>query len=477
MRALLAPLSELGEYEEIRELLVRGKTSAALSGCADSQKLHMIYGLGEGFRRKLIITFNDLRAKELYEDYQFYDRNVMLYPAKDLIFFQADIHGNQLTKERIKVLRRMAEGVPLTVVTTFDALMAPQVSLEDWCKHVISISRQAPVEEHELAGALAGLGYERCDQVEEPGQFSIRGGIVDIFDLTEENPYRVELWGDEVESIRSFDVLSQRSIEKLEAVSIYPATELILSKDELAAGLKKIQKEAKKQAEALRKMMKTEEAHRIEVQTRELAETLLELGISYNAINLDSYVRYFYPETASFADCFAGEKACVFLDEPLRIKEHVSAVELEFRESMAHRAEKGYILPGQMDVLFSSASVAAGLENRRVVSLSSMEGKNPLVKAEQKFAVQARSLPSYNNSFEALVKDLKNYKKKGYRILLLSGSRTRAKRLAEDLRDQELNAFYSEDPMREVQPGEVMTAYGRVRKGFEYPLLQFMVIA
>ena len=129
----------------------------------------------------------------MYEDYQFYDRNVMLYPAKDLIFFQADIHGNQLTKERIKVFRRMAEGVPLTVVTTFDALMAPQVSLEEWRKHVISIDRQSSVEEHELAATLSGLGYERCDQVEEPGQFSIRGGIVDIFDLTEENPYRIEL--------------------------------------------------------------------------------------------------------------------------------------------------------------------------------------------------------------------------------------------------------------------------------------------
>lgn len=477
MRALLAPLSELGEYEEIRELLARGKCSAALSGCADSQKLHMIYGLGEGFRRKLIITFNDLRAKELYEDYQFYDRNVMLYPAKDLIFFQADIHGNQLTKERIKVFRRMAEGVPLTVITTFDALMAPQVPLEDWSGHVISISRETSVEEHELAASLAGLGYERCDQVEEPGQFSIRGGIVDIFDLTEENPYRIELWGDEVESIRSFDVLSQRSIEKLEAVSVYPATELILSKKELKDGLALIQKEGKKQAEVLRKQMKTEEAHRIEVQIRELTGTLLELGISYNAINLDSYVRYFYPDTTSFADCFAGDEAVIFLDEPLRIREHVDAVEMEFRESMAHRAEKGYILPGQMDVLFPALSVAAGLENGRVVSLSSMEGKNPLVKTDHKFAVQARSLPSYNNSFDALVKDLKNYKKKGYRILLLSGSRTRAKRLAEDLRDQELNAFYTEDPMREVQPGEVMTAYGRVRKGFEYPLLQFMVIA
>ncbi|MDE6405750.1 MAG: transcription-repair coupling factor [Lachnospiraceae bacterium] len=477
MRALLAPLSELGEYEEIRELLARGKASAALSGCADSQKLHMIYGLGEGFRRKLIITFNDLRAKELYEDYQFYDRNVMLYPAKDLIFFQADIHGNQLTKERIKVFRRMAEGVPLTVITTFDALMAPQASLEEWSGHVIRIDRQRSVEERELAESLVGLGYERCDQVEEPGQFSIRGGIVDIFDLTEENPYRIELWGDEVESIRSFDVLSQRSIEKLEAVSVYPATELILSKKELRDGLALIQKEGKKQAEVLRKQMKTEESHRIEVQIRELTETLLEMGISYNAINLDSYVRYFYPETTSFADCFAGEGACIFLDEPLRIREHVDAVELEFRESMAHRAEKGYILPGQMDVLFPAASVAAGLESGRVVSLSSMEGKNPIVRTEQKFAVQARSLPSYNNSFDALVKDLKNYKKKGYRILLLSGSRTRARRLAEELRDQELNAFYTEDPMREVQPGEVMTAYGRVRKGFEYPLLQFMVIA
>ena len=477
MRALLTPLSELGEYEEIRKLLAGGKTSVALSGCADSQKLHMIYGLGDGFRRKLIVTYNDLRAKEMYEDYRFYDRNVMLYPAKDLIFFQADIHGNQLTKERIKVFRRLAEETPLTVITTYDALMAPQASMEDWREHVISISRESVLSESRLAAELSGLGYERGDQVEAPGQFSIRGGIIDIFDLTEENPYRIELWGDEVESIRSFDVLSQRSIEKLESVRIYPATELILSKEELADGLKKIQNEGKKQAEILRKQMKTEEAHRIETQVKELTEALVELGVSYNAVNLESYVRYFYPELTSFASCFEGEESIVFLDEPLRIKEHVDAVELEFRESMAHRAEKGYILPGQMDVLFSASSVAAKLEHMRVVNLSAMEGKNPILKADQKFAVQARSLPSYNNSFDALVKDLKAYKKKGYRILLLSGSRTRAKRLAEDLREQEISAFYTEDPMREVQPGEVMCAYGRVRKGFEYPLLQFMVIA
>ena len=485
MRALLAPLEELGEYEEIKKMLAKGQAAIALSGCVDSQKLHMIYGLGEGFRYKMIVTFNDLRAKELYEDYKFYDRNVMLYPAKDLIFFQADIHGNQLTMERIRCLRRLMEGKPVTVITTYDALMTPQIPIEAWRQHVIRLGRQSSVDENELAIRLVELGYEKNYQVEAPGQFSIRGDIIDIFDLTEENPYRIELWGEDIESIRSFDILSQRSIEKLESVTIYPATELILSEKELEAGLKKIQAECEEHAGKLRKDMKTEEAHRIETQVRELTEQLLELGLSRNAVNLESYVRYFYPELSTFLDCMedmsrrsAGQgKNCVFIEEPLRVKEHAEAVELEFRESMAHRAQKGYILPGQMDILYSAEETAARIAQGRVVSLSMMDGKNPLFKADRKFDIQTRSLSSYNNSFEALVRDLGSYKKRGYRVLLLSGSRTRAKRLAEDLREQEVSAFYSEDPMREVQPGEVMTCYGRVLKGFEYPFLKFIVIS
>lgn len=477
MRALLAPLEELGEYEEIKKLLAKDQAAISLSGCVDSQKLHMIYGLGESFRNKIIVTFSDLKAKELYEDYQFYDRNVMLYPAKDLIFFQADIHGNQLVMERIKCLRRLLEGVPVTVITTYDALMAPQVPVRVWKEHMISIDKNSSLVERELAANLVELGYEKNYQVEAPGQFSIRGGIVDIFDLTEENPYRIELWGEEVESIRSFDILSQRSIEKLESITIYPATEMILSDEELRAGLEKVKTEGKKQAQVLRGQMKTEEAHRIETQVKELTEELLELGLFHNVVNLESYVRYFYSELETFLDCFDGKESCIFLDEPLRIKEHTDAVEMEFRESMSHRVQKGYILPGQMDILLGSEEVGAKIAARRVVTLSTMDGRNPLFKTDKKFAVQARSLSSYNNSFDSLVRDLKAYKRKGYRILLLSGSRTRARRLAEDLREQEISAFYTEDPMREVQPGEVMTYYGRVLKGFEYPLLQFMVIS
>ena len=216
MRTFTAPLYELGEFEEIAKLLKKQRAMAALTGCVDSQKLHMVYGLSDGFKYKIIVTFSDSRAKDIYEDYQLYDKNVMVYPAKDLIFYQADIHGNQLVKERVKVLRRMMEGRPLTVITTFASLMAPQIPLSVMEKYVVSIGQQSGINERELAKKLVRMGYENNYQVEAPGQFSIRGGIVDIFDLTEENPYRIELWGEEVESIRSFDILSQRSIEKLE---------------------------------------------------------------------------------------------------------------------------------------------------------------------------------------------------------------------------------------------------------------------
>ncbi len=473
MRTFTAPLYELGEFEEIRKLLKK-PGAAALTGCVDSQKMHMVYGLSDGFKYKIIVTFNDMRAKDIYEDYKLYDKNVMLYPAKDLIFYQADIHGNQLVKERMKALRRVMEGRPLTVVTTFDSLMAPQVPLSVLEEYVVSIGQQSSINERELAKRLVGMGYEKNYQVEAPGQFSIRGGIVDIFDLTEENPYRIELWGEEVESIRSFDILSQRSIEKLQSVSIYPATELVLSEKDLHSGMEKIEKEAEKCSGKFRQEFKTEEAHRLTVQVKELKEQVMEFHAS---ANLESYIRYFYPETVSFMELFDKNKSCIFIDEPARVKEHADAVELEFRESMMHRLEKGYALPGQTDILFGAGEVAAKMGKSKMVTLAAMDRKSPLFKAEKKFDIGAKSIASYNNSFEALLKDLKRYRKNGYRVLLLSGSRTRAKRLAQDLQGEDLTAFYSEDPFREIQPGEVMTFYGRVLKGFEYPLIKFVVIS
>ncbi len=473
MKALKKPFEEMGEFPEIAKLLQSHPAHAALTGCVDSQKMHMVYGLGEGFRNKIIVTYSDIRAREIYEDYKFYDRNTMLYPAKDLIFYQADVHGNRLTMERMKVLRRLLEGVPVTVVTTFDSLMAQQVPIGSLQKGIVHIrkGKEAP---RNLSAALAASGYENVYQVEGPGQFAVRGGILDIFDLTEENPYRIELWGDEVESVRSFDVRSQRSIETLEGVDIYPAAELVLSVEDLEKGVAAICRDGLMTEKSLREQFHTEEAHRIRVQVDELKEQILEYR---SLVNLESYIGYFYQERSVFASFFDTASSLFVLDEPVRLQEHGSAVEMEFRESMMHRAEKGYVLPGQMELLCSVEQTCAGLERCRTLSLSAIGHKNTLFAGESRFAVTAKSIASYHNSFEMLVRDLRRYKKTGYRVLLLSGSRTRAKRLARDLAEQELTAFYSEDPERELAPGEIMTCYGHVLRGFEYPLLHYVVVS
>ena len=474
MEGLMSPLRELAEYSRIKELIEVKKDKVSLSGCVDSQKVHMMAALSERFKYKVILTFSDLRAREIAEDYQFYDRNVVVYPGKDLIFYQADIHGNQLVKERIRVLKRVMEGKPVTVITTFSSLMAPMMPIEVLQEHTIDVHKNGSLSEVEMAKQLVTMGYEKTHQVESPGQFSVRGGIIDIFDLTQENPYRIELWGEEIESIRSFDILSQRSIENLESIRIYPATELILTKKQLKEGMKKIAEDGEKQSEALRKEFLTEEAHRLSRHVKELEEQVLELGMS---VNLESYINYFFEKTGSFLDLFDVEKSCVFLDEPIRIREHAEGVETEFRESMSHRLEKGYVLEKQANILYGKEKILSRIEKFPSVQIGFMEDKNLLIKTGNRFDIAAKSVASYNHSFELLVKDLTRYRKNGYRVIVMSPSRTRAKRLAEDLRAEEMTAIYTEDPFRMVQPSEVLVYYGTLKRGFEYPLLKFVVIS
>ncbi|MDO4283734.1 MAG: transcription-repair coupling factor [Eubacteriales bacterium] len=480
MKLLTAPLRESKQYQAIASQLQRAGGAVYVDGCVESQKLHLAYALSveEGVsshaRSRLFLTYSDQKAKELYEDFLFYDRNTVLFPAKDLIFYQADLRGKEIETERLKCLRRIVEGRPVTVVATMAALMTPQPPLSVIRDNILKIARRDLVNEAELADKLVSMGYEKTFQVERPGQFAIRGDIMDVFDLTEENPYRIELWGDEVESLRSFDILSQRSIEQLSGVSIYPATEMILPQRRLEDGVERIRKEAEQTERTLRREMRTEEAHRL----KETVEEILEQALSWKDYSaLESFVHYFYPQTENFLDFFDPERTILFLDEPKRGEEHAKAVELEFRESMTQRAEKGYILPGQMAFLRSADALRAQLERYRRAGLSALALSTSLMEGAQTFSIGAAGTSPYNNSFDTLRSDLTKYRMEGYRVLILSASRTRARRLASDLSEAGISSFYSENPDRILQPREVMTHYGRVLHGFAYPALKFMVIA
>lgn len=474
MNVLKTPLMELADYAEVqRELKKPGVIE--VEGATDSQKLHMVWGLSDGYSYRIIATYDEKKAREIYEDYQYYDKNTYLYPAKDLIFYQADVHGNLQTKERIKALKPLLLAEEATIVTTFDALMNHCVPLSAIEENIVTVHMGELLDLKAFVTRLTALGYERNYQVETEGQFSVRGGIIDVFPLTEDNPIRIELWGDEIDSIRSFDILSQRSLEKLDEFTLLPATEAIITEEQKQAGIKRILKESKEREAWFRDRFLTEEAYRIKTQAGEFCDQLSNYGAG--GCNLEGYLDYFYQEHGSLLDYFAGEDTLVVLDEPARLYEKAEFVEAEFNDSMSMRLQKGYVLPAQTNVLYSKEEIWARLERRHSVALSTLPVRKGIYKPIGKHSIITKAMNTYNNSFDALVTDLRRYKKNKYKVVLLSASRTRAARLTEDLRENEISAFYTEDMEHELQTGEVMVSYGRIRQGFEYPLLKFVVIS
>ena len=417
MQALLAPLAELADYQEIIKDRKKENGIIQIAGCVGSQKTHLMYALGDGFEYRVIAFSSEEKAKKAYEEYRVFTEDVYLYPARDLLFYHADIKGKLLTDQRMGVLRALIEkeeGKDVTVITTMDAFLDGLARPEKLKEQRISLTGGDVIDLTELEKSLTDMGYERESQIEGPGQFAVRGGIMDVFPLTEELPVRIELWGDEIDSLRSFDVESQRSVENLETVTIYPASENW--EDEM--------------------------------------------------------------ETVSFLEYFPGEKSILLLDEPQRLQETAESVEEEYFRSREKRQESD---PEDGDdqslTVYQTKDIINFMNLYTGIAMTTLESKCGLFRVRKTYSIQTKGVNPYNNSFELLTRDLKRLKRSGYRVVLLSGSRTRAKRLAEDLRDYDLSSFYSEDMDREVNPGEIMVSCGYVAEGYEYPMLKFMVIS
>ena len=220
MQAFVAPLLELAEYESIQKKRKEKKGILQIAGCVTSQKTHMMYAMSDGFRNKIIAVSSETKAKQIYEEYKFLSQNVYLYPAKDLLFYQADLRGKYLIKQRMEVFQALMEQQDTVVVATFDGFMDALPPLEVMKERIITVKAGDVVDFEKLKEQMVLLGYDREEQIDGPGQFAVRGGIMDVYPLTEEVPIRIELWDDEVDSIRTFDVESQRSIENLQEIII-----------------------------------------------------------------------------------------------------------------------------------------------------------------------------------------------------------------------------------------------------------------
>lgn len=445
MKTLSNPLLKFDTYIDIKTAMSQQAYPIVLNGCVDSQKAHFIPNLGEDFPCRFVLTYKEEKAKELYQDLSFFDPNTVLYPSRDVLFYSADVHSNHIERQRMDILKKIVEGKPLTIVACLDVFMEKMIPFEEFKEHCLTIDFESIIDTDALKLKLSELGYENSGLVEAPGQFGIRGGIIDIFPLTEELPVRIELWGDEVDSIRSFDTETQRSVEKLDEVQVYPATEMILSRNKIGEAVRRMKEEYKKQEEAFKKRKRLAEKERLRKMTVRTEEELLSFGTAEGS---EALLSYFYEKTVSFLE-YLPENTLFFIDEPHRVLEKGKTYE----EILSKVMEEPLIL------------------------LSSVIQDYAFYKPKTICDIEAKSIFSYNNSFDQLIKDLEHWKKQNYRILLLSSSTTRAKRLAENIRDYGLLAYFAADFDRTIAPGEIMVASGRLGNGFEYPTLKFVVLS
>lgn len=474
MKTFTEPLRGLADYEDIEKSIMKKGSGVMLSGCMDSQKAHLAFCLGANFKTRLIITYSETRAKEICDNYRFFDKNVIYYPAKDFIFYSADVHGNLIIRNRLQAVEKLVHGGGLTVVTTIDACADTLSAIDVYRENMFTVSLGDTIDIEEFKRKMPVMGYMREGQVELPGQYAIRGGIIDIYPFTGDYAYRIELWDDEVDTIKIFDVDSQRSVENVDNFTVFPATEALCSEDDIIDGVTLMRRDAENMASILKSEGRIEDSQRIRRITEEAAESISQF---HDCSSIEKYITYFVKETVSFTDYFNAEDTLFVIDEPNRLSEKMSAVEQEFRDSMSHRLEKGYLLPGQTGIFHDEKQILSLVSSGCHFIMTSLDYTPENINVSKRYSINARSVSPYNNRVDLLVNDLLKYKKQGWSVVIVSASRMRAERLSRDLRDYELNTFYSEKFDRQLLAGEVMVTYGNIGSGFEYPMLKFSVIA
>lgn len=471
MDGFVKALLRLEAFEMINKRMKFGQQSMAVSGIADSGKTHLIHAICEQ-GSKLIVTYNEVRAKEICEDMRFFEKEqVMLYPSKDIIFYSADVHSNDITMERMLVIQQLIQNEPITVVLSIEALMDPIIQKEQFKNAVLRFDIGEPLLINDFTKRLIYMGYERTAQVEGRGQFAIRGGIIDIFPIQEKDIYRIELFGDEVDSIRKVNAESQRSTENLDSITILPAREIVVDRSSIDKALKSIRKERDVLLGKFSDLGQKEEYKRLDQVVKDLLTKIEEYGTFHG---IESYMNYYFDNLCSILDYMDNPR--IFLDEPARMEERFESIKFEFEESVKSRLEKGYMLPKQLQIIPDLSKVQNQFNRNQCVILSTFMQKTKIIKWQDPIDLNMKSMNPYHNNFETLKKDIAYYLIKGYKVVLLSPSHTRAERMANLLVENGINAKFSNDFDAEFSAKQVTVIPGSLHKGFEYPLIQFVVL-
>lgn len=473
MKWFTEPLKEIADYRYLLENIKNRETPVLATGVIDVQKTQMIYALHKEIgKTSLIISHDDAAARAIYNDISSFDEKAVFYPSKDFIFYSADVHSSDITRQRFKAVDDIIRGEAGIVCTTAEALLERLMAKEDMQSLVFELREGDIIPIDKLVEKLVYMGYERSDAVEGVGQFALRGGIVDIYSPVHETAVRIEFWDDEVDSVRSFDVMSQRSLSKLEYLRVFPVKEIVFDQKAAEEAAEDMEKDMAKAVKNYEKKDMAEAAENIKITVKEAAERLRN-----NMGGTEAFINYVTVKTASLFD-YLPEGSLIFYDEPKKMKAHVDTVYSEFAESMKERLQSGYILPKQTGIIFTIDDIYSFSSKFREVLLCSVPQSLPDFRLKGLYNFTVKSSTAFNSKFEMFYDEVKYLKDEDYRIVIFGGGESRCFRIASELSDRGINAALVGEGQEFVPvKGGVYICRGRLSKGFEYSDIKFAVFS
>ncbi|MEK6265735.1 MAG: transcription-repair coupling factor, partial [Clostridium sp.] len=329
LKGLMKPLKESSQFKNIITNVEKKMYPIGVYGLSESAKNYLVSGVYEQLNKSLLIlTHSDVEAKNIYDDLCFYANDVYYYPTREVGFYNVDAVSGDLRWERLKVMKKITEKGKKIIVTCIEALAATYIPLDLFQKYVFELSVGGTLNINTFSEKLIQCGYERVDMVHTKGQFSIRGGIIDLYPPISALPFRIELFDEEIDSIRTFNSETQRSIDKVNKIEIFPAKEIILTEEIMNNGYNKIKEDLQNVLGSFNKRKDKESMERIKSLVNVNLEQLKE---TWSFDSVDSYMPYFYDNTSTFLDYM--KDSFIVVDDAQRCSGKLDSVYFEFQEN------------------------------------------------------------------------------------------------------------------------------------------------
>ena len=453
------PLQNSKEYKDVINCINSNKGSLLINGLLSVQKPHITYSIFKELNRPIVfVASTDLEAKKAYEDLSFYMKDKVVYLGyQDIYFYHLDAKDRNEEAKKLKVLLRLAKGEKIVLVTSTEAILKKYMPKEVLLNNTYNYKIGDKINLEELSERLVSLGYERVSKIEGFGQFSIRGGIVDIFSLEYTNPIRMELFDDEIDSIRTFDVFSQKSIDKIKKFTITPSREFIYP-EKVNDAVEKLKKETGKL---------TNEDVFANIENIE-SKTYFE--------GIENYIDYIYPEENKSIFTYLNDNAIIFVNDISRLKERCENYINEFNENYKLNLERGLALKNQGRLLhnFNELDLIKGEKKLILNTLLPKPVNDFRISSVVNF--ESREVPTFNGKLDVLCEELNRLKYNGFKIILATNTLERAKKLNKELLDLGLETTVSRKRNIEIKSSQIIIVPAQISSGFEYKSIKFVVV-